>query len=173
MKRIFILFLLLHPLSFLHAATSPSLVAIWPSIAELPSNANYIFLPVGSSGQTISLMALSKISIGEFELLKGKKLNFFDRIGFKLGQRKLRNKIEVDGTIKNSRIAEYANKIADDDSGSNFGGFALGFGLNIWGILIAYLINDEKKRQRVKWAWIGFGTLAVLVSLFAIIYGGL
>ena len=155
MKRIFILFLLLHPLSFLHAATSPSLVAIWPSIAELPSNANYIFLPVGSSGQTISLMALSKISIGEFELLKGKKLNFFDRIGFKLGQRQLRN------------------KIADDDSGSNFGGFALGFGLNIWGILIAYLINDEKKRQRVKWAWIGFGTLAVLVSLFAIIYGGL
>jgi hypothetical protein len=171
MKRIFILFLFLHPLSFLQAATSPSAVGVRPSIAELPSNANYIFLPVGNSGQTISLMALSNISIVEFELLKGKKLGFFDRIGFMIGQHKLRNKIEVDGTIKAGLVTAYASKVADDSTGFHAGGFFLGLSLSLAGVLLAYLFEDDKKRRRIKWAWIGAAIITIpvlfLLGVFA------
>jgi hypothetical protein len=40
--------------------------------------------------------------------------------------------------------------------------FALGFLLGLIGLLIAYLINDDYKHNRVKWAWIGFGIVVVL-----------
>lgn len=123
-------------------------------------------LPVGGTGHTISLKALSEISITDFETISGKKLKFFDKIGFKLGQKKLRNKIEADGTIKSKTIKKYAEKIAaEGETGFHVGGFALGLLLGLIGVLIAYLINDEKKGNRVKWAWIGLGVVVVLILL--------
>jgi hypothetical protein len=136
--------------------------------AEVPVlNANNIMLPVGGTGKTISLMDLSKISIKDFEKLSHKKLSFFDKIGFKLGQKKLRNKIEADGTIKSKIINKYAGKMASDgQTGFHIGGFALGFLLGLIGVLIAYLINDDKKSNRVKWSWIGLAVVVVLSLLF-------
>jgi hypothetical protein len=151
----------------LQAATSPSAVAIRPSTEDLPLHANYILLPVGNFGQTISLMVLSNISIVEFELLKGKKLGFFDRIG----QHKLRNKIEVDGTIKAGLVTAYASKVADDSTGFHAGGFFLGLSLSLAGVLLAYLFEDDKKRRRIKWAWIGAAIITIpvlfLLGVFA------
>jgi hypothetical protein len=116
-------------------------------------------------------MALSNISIVEFELLKGKKLGFFDRIGFMIGQHKLRNKIEVDGTIKAGLVTAYASKVADDSTGFHAGGFFLGLSLSLAGVLLAYLFEDDKKRRRIKWAWIGAAIITIpvlfLLGVFA------
>ena len=55
-----------------------------------------------------------------------------------------------------------------DGEGFQAGGFFLGFLLGLIGVLITYLINDDQKRNRVKWAWIGFaiwiGILGVLLA---------
>ena len=73
---------------------------------------------------------------------------------FKVAQKKLRHTINGDGTVNEKRAALFAREM-DGTSGFHLGGFALGFLLLPIGVLIAYLINDDKKANRVKWAWIG------------------
>ena len=52
----------------------------------------------------------------------------------------------------------------------HLGGFALGFFIGLIGVLIAYIIEDDYKRNRVKWAWIGWGVFVVFyVALLVII----
>src|SRR5688572_24556199 len=63
-----------------------------------------IFLPIGKTGQKISLMELSTVTVTDFERLSGRHMKFFDRLSFKSHQKKLRNSIAKDGTIKNKRL---------------------------------------------------------------------
>jgi hypothetical protein len=131
----------------------------------LPKKASDVYLPIGSNGQKISVLDLSKINVKTFENISGRHLNFFDRLGFKLAQKKLKKSINADGTIDNKKL----NKLlAEGETGFHLGGFALGFLVGLIGVLIAYLINDDKKKNRVKWAWIGFGVWIVILLLFII-----
>ena len=127
--------------------------------------ASEIFVAVGNTGQKISLSELSIINVKDFEKLSGKHLKFVDRLVFKASQKKLKNSINPDGTINNTKLAKYA---AADGSGFNIGGFALGFFLGLIGVLITYLINNENNQNRRKWTWIGFG-VAVVVGLLALL----
>jgi hypothetical protein len=131
----------------------------------LPKKASDVYLPIGSTGQKISVLDLSRINVKTFESISGRHLNFFDRLGFKLAQKKLKKSINADGTIDNKKL----NKLlAEGETGFHLGGFALGFLVGLIGVLIAYLINDDKKKNRVKWAWIGFGVWIVILLLFII-----
>jgi hypothetical protein len=136
--------------------------------ASAPLKASAILLPVGNTGKTISLLDLSEISVKEFQKITGKKMSFADRMGFKLAQRNLRNSINNDGTVNNKKLTKMVTK-ADGTSGFHIGGFALGFLLGLIGVLIAYLINDDKKKNRVKWAWLGLLAWVVIVLVFFII----
>ena len=131
------------------------------TITHPPLNASAIFFPVGKTGQKISLMELSHISVKDFEKLRGQKMDFFDRLSFKAAQKKVRNGINPDGTISNKKFENFL-KQRGGETGFHMGGFALGFFLGAIGIVIAYLINDDFKHNRVKWAWIGFGVFIVL-----------
>jgi len=154
MKKVLLLFLATIVISGSYAT----------SVSEVKPvlNANKIFLPVGQTGQKISLMELSKISLKDFETLTNRKMKFFDRIAFKAGQKKLRSGIAEDGTLKKKNLEKMMTKYYGGETGFHFGGFALGFFLGLIGVLIAYLINDDYKKNRVKWAWIAVGILVVL-----------
>jgi hypothetical protein len=123
--------------------------------------ASEIFLPVGKSGQKISLQELSVISMKDLQNLTGKKMSFTEKMSFKAGQRQLRKNIHSDGTLDKGFVNKL-QKAGDPTSGFHLGGFALGFLLFLIGVLIAYLINDDKKSSRVKWAWIGAAISLVL-----------
>jgi len=131
-----------------------------------PMNANQIMIPVGNTGQKISLADFSKLTPHEYENLAHVKLNFFDRVNYKLGMKKLRHSIAADGTIENKKLSEAMS--SDVTAGFHLGGFALGILLSIVGVLIAYLINDDKKSARVKWSWIGLAVGLVLIILFSL-----
>lgn len=138
-------------------------------IKPASKKATDIFLPIGKD-MKISLMDLSVINIKDFEKISGKHLNFIDRLGFKAGQKKLRNSINADGTINNKRLLKFVNGGGDGDHSTGFhvGGFLLGFFLGLIGIVIAYVAGgeDEVKRNRAKWAWIGFGIyVAIVITL--------
>jgi hypothetical protein len=152
MKKIFILFV---------AFSLTTTAFAFSGFSFLPKKASEVYLPVGSGGQKISLLDLSKIDVKSFEILSGRHLNFFDRLGFKLAQKKLRKSINADGTIDNKKLNKFLAE-GDHTTGFHLGGFALGFLVGLIGVLIAYLINDENKKNRVKWAWIGFGIGLVL-----------
>jgi hypothetical protein len=142
-------------------------IAVAPSAdGAKPLNANQIMIPIGKTGQKISLADFSKLTPNEYEKLAHVKLNLFDRVNYKLGMRKLKHSIAADGTIKNKKLSEAMG--SDLTSGFHIGGFALGVLLSLIGVLIAYLINDDKKSARVKWAWIGFAVWVVLVILFSL-----
>lgn len=135
--------------------------AITKPIERPPVKANQVYLPIGKNGERISLMDLSTIKARDLEKLTGKKMSLFDKIGFKISQKKLRAGIRSDGSFKNKKLQKAFD--GDGTTGFHIGGFALGFLLGLIGILIAYLINDGKKRNRVKWAWIGLLAWIVLV----------
>jgi hypothetical protein len=126
--------------------------------------ATEVMIPIGKTGKTISLFDLSQIKVKEMEVLTGKKMKFWDRLAFKAAQKQLRSSINKDYTIDNRRLNKLAAK-APDGSGFHLGGFALGFLLGLIGVLIAYLINDDKKSTRVKWAWIGFAAWVVILII--------
>ena len=131
-------------------------------------NAKEVMVPIGGTDKKISLKALSEISATELEQLTGRKMGWAQKLTFKSTQRKLKRSFAEDGTITSEKLL----KQVDTDNltaGFHLGGFALGFLLTIIGVLIAYLINDGKKQNRVKWAWIGFGVSVALIIIFALI----
>lgn len=160
MKRLLLLLTAVLFLATSFGASSP--------LSKPRAKASEIMIPIGSSGQLISLLDLSKMTVKDVESYTGKKMKWIDRVGFKTAQRELRKSINRDGTL-NSKKFEKQLKKADITEGFHLGGFALGFFLSLIGVLIAYLINDEKKATRVKWAWIGFAVSLALIIIFSII----
>ncbi|MBL7758077.1 MAG: hypothetical protein JNL59_11815 [Chitinophagaceae bacterium] len=130
--------------------------------------ATEVYLPIGKNKELVSVYELSRMSPRELQKLTGKKMGFFDKIGFKISQKKLRSSINPDGTFNSKRVNKYFKKMESGETGFHIGGFALGILLGLIGVLIAYLINDDKKRNRVKWAWIGWGVW-VLILILALI----
>lgn len=132
--------------------------------------ASDIYVPVGD--MKMSLQELSVISIKDFQNLSKTQLGFFERFAFKSAQKKLRNSMNTDGSVKNNRTINTLENAANAD-GFNVLGFFMGLILGLIGVAIAYIAKDEKdiKRNRIKWAWIGFGTqiaLALLIGLIAL-----
>lgn len=110
------------------------------------------------------------ISGDDLEKLTGRKMNGGESYAFKVSQRKLKTGINADGVVTNKKLSKAF--FAGNETGFHLGGFALGFLLGLIGVLIAYIINDEIKQNRRKWAWIGLGVVLVLsLILFAVFAG--
>jgi|GEM_PF-801316 hypothetical protein len=147
-------------------SVAPAVTAAAPAgTAAAPAalKAADINIPLGKTGKTVNLQELATMKVSDVETMTGKKMGLLRRVEFKLAQKKLRRWINADGTINNKKLAMLASKDMDGDTGFHIGGFALGFLLGLIGVLIAYLINDEKKHNRVKWAWIGLAVIVVIV----------
>ena len=91
---------------------------------------------------------VSKMSVKDYEMLTGKKMNFAERLVFKITKKRFAKKLAM---------AEGGS------SGFNIGGFALGLLLGLIGVLIAYIFI--KDANLIKWAWIGVGVLVVILLL--------
>jgi succinate dehydrogenase/fumarate reductase cytochrome b subunit len=138
-----------------------------PALPKEVHNAHFIMIPMGDGNPFISLYTLATISVDQMESRTGKKMKWVEKMAFKSAQRKLKRSIAEDGTISSKKLRKHAAMI-DGETGFHIGGFALGFLIGLIGVLIAYLIRDEKKSNRTKWAWIGFGTWVVIALLFII-----
>ncbi|MEO6406117.1 MAG: hypothetical protein ABIY51_05870 [Ferruginibacter sp.] len=132
--------------------------------------ASSIIIPVGKEGKTISLLELSIISRENLESLSGRKMNGAEAFAFKGAQKKIGKGINSGGVVTSKKLQKMF--YGDGQTGFHLGGFALGFFGLIIGVLISYLINDDNKKNRIKWAWFGFGVFVVLFGiLFAAAYG--
>lgn len=128
--------------------------------------ADQILIPINKAGDKISLLDLSTMKIKDVEQLTGRKMKFADRLAFKTAQNKLRNNINNDGTIDSKKLEKFSKR-GDGESGFHGGGFALGLLLGAIGVIIAYIINDDKKHRRRVWAWIGWAVwIAIYLAFF-------
>ena len=130
-----------------------------------PIRASEIMVPI-AKGKVISLQDLAYIKASDYEKVTGKKMSFLKKMQFKVAQRKLRHSINEDGTLSNKKLEKAFRDEMSGTTGFHLGGFALGFFLFVIGVLIAYLIDDEKKANRVKWSWIG----AAIALIFGFIF---
>jgi hypothetical protein len=121
-----------------------------------------------AKGKVISFHDLAYIKVADYEKITGKKMSFFKRVEFRLAQKKLRNSINEDGSFSDKRMEKMFKDEMSGTTGFHLGGFALGLFLFLIGVLIAYLINDDKKSNRVKWAWIGAAAALVFYLLFSL-----
>lgn len=153
------------------------LLALCFSLFTLSLNAKVVVPAAASVGENDAykqkvemLKKISTMSLKEFEVFTGKKMNFADRMFFKMGQKKLKKSIDANGNVTNKKLDKYLKKGgADGSSGFHLGGFALGFLLGLIGILIAYVaFSDDNKQNRVKWSWIGLAA-SVVLSLILIL----
>ncbi len=156
MKKIFTLFTALTVMVSSFASVTPS--------EPKPVLASEVFIPVGKNLQ-ISLQDLAYIKSKDYETLTGKHMSLANKVSFKIGQRELKNSINNDGTFNSKKLEKFGKKMKVGE-GFNIGGFALGFFLLVIGVLIAYVISDDNKAARTKWAWIGLGVAVVLSLLF-------
>jgi len=158
MKKAFILFLLIAVFSATYSSTTSI-----PVSSKNPSiKATEVYVPIGKTGQFISLMELSEIKVKDYEALTGKKMKMTEKVKFKMKQRELKRNINYDGSFSKKRVEKYFNKAALFGGGISLSGLALGLFLNIIGVLIAYLITSGDKKGRITWAWIGAIISAVI-----------
>jgi hypothetical protein len=153
-------------LLFLVLALSVNLVFASP-LALKPKKKVYaadIMVPLGETGMKVSLLDISQFTIKEAEVVRGEKMKFSERLAFKVAQRKLKQYINPDGSLNDRRLIKNLKK-ADGDGGFHAGGFFLGLLLGLIGLIIALLINDDKKKSRVKWALIGWGVWIAIVLI--------
>jgi hypothetical protein len=115
MKRILTLCLALS--FFATSFASPVSSIVVPKKSPAP-NANQILIPIGKSGEKVSLMDLSYMKTKDFETLSGKKLTLANKIAFKMIQKKLRSSMNANGDIKSKVFEKAALKLkkADDKS---------------------------------------------------------
>ena len=156
MKRLIVFLVCVSLFSTSHASST--------ILAPPKLNAKDVLIPVGKLGNKISVLQLSRISTSDFQQVTGEKMNLFKKASFKLTQYKLRQSINQDGTFNRKRMAKFFG----GKTGSSAGGFALGLFLSIIGVLIAYLIKDDHKHNRVTWAWIGFG-VGLIIFLIVVL----
>ncbi len=126
--------------------------------------ASDIMIPLGEKGMTISLLEISRLTVKEAEIVRGEKMKFSERVAFRAAQHKLRQSINPDGSLNDKRLVKNLKK-ADGDGGFHAGGFFLGLLLGLIGLIIALLLNDDKKKARVKWALIGWGIWIAIVLI--------
>lgn len=152
------------------AVMTSSFASVTPT-TDLPKNASQMFMPIGKTGQSISLKDLAEISVADYEKLSGKEMKFMQKLAFKKGQKKLKKSMNADGTLTEKGAKRLAPYFAGE-TGVHLGGLALGFFLGFIGILLAYVaFDDDYKKNRIKWAWIGLGLSVVLyIVLFAIVF---
>lgn len=106
---------------------------------------------------------LSAISIPALEFKTGRKLNLWQKVSFKLAQKKLKKQL---GQSQDLQKPAQQEDEEDRTKGFHMLGFILGFFLGPLGIILSYFIDKEEERaNRVKWAFIGWGVSTILVLL--------
>jgi len=94
------------------------------------------------------------LSPKEYGIMRGKKLNLFEKLSFKMTQFRMKQQ------LKASR--------SNDGEGTNWGGLLLGVLLGPIGIVGAYIFSSDK--NFIKWTWIGGGIWLALCVLFARVF---
>jgi hypothetical protein len=120
------------------------------------------------SGKKVSVAELSTMSVKEFQEASGQKLNMFEKLAFKVSQRKLNKMIDADGNVDQKTVDKFAMKELASGSDFNIGGLALGLLLSLIGVLLAYLIGG-KGSSLVKWSWYGAAIGAAIIILASIL----
>ena len=152
MKRLSLLFTLLAIL-LLHFNGSASI----PSISSVSASTSTFIEKTNPNNKDSFRVAQMKLFISmtadDYGKLRGKKLNFIERLSFKASQRRMRHMMKYyeygDGPTTLQKIAALLK-------GLLLGPIAL---------LLGYLFLRDDERELIKWIWFGFAGFAAIVVI--------
>ena len=116
------------------------------SSAELPNapKASQMYLPIGKTGKSVSLLELSTMSVKEYQNLTGQHLKLMDKLSFKMAQKELKRVINKDGSVDVKKLESLNKKfLADSDKGKRYLRLALifliaGVVLSVLGLVVYF-----------------------------------
>ncbi|MDB5223478.1 MAG: hypothetical protein JWN83_2145 [Chitinophagaceae bacterium] len=111
------------------------------------------------SSKYLNASEFVKLSVKEFSDLTGKKLNFFQRMSFKVTKMRMKHDLKKNPGLK---ITDYID--GDGSFRVDILWLFLGLILGPIGVLIAYLTKQES--YKITSAWIGFGALVFVLLVF-------
>lgn len=95
----------------------------------------------------------SALSLSEYEKLKGKKLNFFEKIAFKSSQQSMKKMLKAYSDGEGPSIFQ------------KIGWLCKGILLGPIALLIGYLFFKDEERELIKWIWFGFAGFVIILLL--------
>jgi hypothetical protein len=135
------------------SANAVGILSVNPTLKVVPASAIGNTPTNLSKEQKLQFMKwFTSLTPKEYGAIRGKKLNFFEKVSFKLVQYRMKQQLK--------------SAYSDGSDGPNWGGLALGFFLGLLGVLGAYIFSDDS--NFIKWTWIGCGIWIVLVLLIII-----
>lgn len=145
--------------------------------------ANNILPSENLYGKYINASEFVNLSVKEFSLLTGKKLNFIQRLSFRVAKLRMKHDLKKNPNLK---ITDYIGK---EEKGKSFdvGWFLIGLGSPLIGVVIGAVILSlipffilaiaplvvayATKQNKIakKSVWIGFGSAIILLIIFGLI----
>lgn len=107
--------------------------------------ASEIMIPLFSTGKFISVEDYLELTPKKYKVITGKKIKLKERISLSFGKKLFKKAINKDCTVNMEKM-----KRGGFWGGFqwHWGGFALGFFLNLVGVIITLFINDDYKWDR-------------------------
>jgi hypothetical protein len=126
-------------------AVNPVSSPVYPTEVNKPVNP-------GKERMRQQLQWFANLTVKQYEQVKGKKLNFFERVTFKLNQRRAKQ------MLKHYYWDEPTTwqKISWLFKGLILGPIAL---------ILGYIFFRDEERELIKWIWIGFAGWCAIVAI--------
>jgi hypothetical protein len=90
---------------------------------------------------------------GQYEKLKGKKMNFIELFSFKISQRRMKKMIKIydygDGPTTLQKISWLLK----------------GLVLGPIALILGYIFLQDEERDLIKWVWFGFAGFAAIIAI--------
>lgn len=109
---------------------------------------------------------ISRMSAKQYGELRGKKLNFKERVVFKSLKKEMVQQTKIGNGNKDMK-AFMETAMAEGERAFNFGGFFVGFALGIIGVALAHIFSKDKDFRRSSWQ--GLGAWVILILILALI----
>jgi hypothetical protein len=137
---------------------NPPIHASSPTVnTTLPINSYSLGNPVPSRSERIAQMKrIVSMTVQEYGKWRGKKLNFFERLSFKISQHRMKQLLKYYDFGEPTTL----QKIAWLLKGLLLGPIAL---------LLVYLFASDDERDLIKWVWFGFAGWVVWVTIVVIL----
>ena len=107
--------------------------------------------------QIAQLKQFAGMTLKQYEIARGQKLNFIERFAFHAAQHRAKHLLKKDA---------YGDDFTFFQKLTWFG---KGFVLGPIGLLLGYLILQDEERELIKWIWYGFAALIVTLLVVALV----
>lgn len=96
------------------------------------------------------------MTLNDYEKLKGKKLNFMERLTFKISQHRMKKMV---------RLYEYGE---GPTTLQKIGALLKGLLSGPIAVILGYIFLKDDDRELIKWIWFGFAGFAIIIAIILI-----